>query len=131
MNALRNKKRRAAEKAAEIAEHGRALTPDERMEALHGEFAKAMEDFRQRVRLEVTAELLAIPFAIGDGRTVTWGAATQGEHRERIAWLMKHAGSTFETACRHEVAVRLIEAAKVQCLAEVPTDRVAELQEAA
>lgn len=80
------------------------------------------------VRIEVTAELLATRFALGDGTRVTWGEATIDQHRQRIDMLTSIASGTVETAARHHAAISMIESASAGCLADL-TDET--LQEAA
>src|SRR5690606_36081744 len=62
----------------------------------------AIEQYRVDVRLELTQELLGSEFALGDGRTVTWGEATAEDHQQRIEMLTKSAGGTLQTAARHQ-----------------------------
>jgi hypothetical protein len=78
-----------------------------------------VEEFAQKVRLEVTTELLASTFALGDGTDVTWGEATVEQHRQRIDLLARMAEGTIETAARHQAAIDLIEENGVARLAEV------------
>lgn len=75
--------------------------------------------YAEEIRLEVTQELLGSLFALGDGRRVTWGAATVGEHQQRIQLLLGNAAGNVEAAARHQAAITLIERAGVSCLGEV------------
>ena len=77
-------------------------------------------EFRQEIRLEVTAELLETQFALGDGRRVTWGEATEADHRKRIALLSNNAAANLEVAARHEVAIQMLADAGLSCLSEMP-----------
>lgn len=78
-----------------------------------------IEQVSEEVRLETTAELLATVFALGDGRKTTWGEATVAEHQQRIAMLTKNAAGVVETAGRHRQAIRMIQDAGVDCLADL------------
>ncbi|MFJ8687361.1 hypothetical protein [Micromonospora wenchangensis] len=79
----------------------------------------AVEEVAREVRLETTRELLDSAFALGDGRTATWGDATIADHRQRIALLVGAAAGTTETAARHQAAIRMIEEAGVSRLADL------------
>lgn len=78
-----------------------------------------LEEYRQRVTLEVTEELLASRFALGDGRSVTWGSASVEDHNQRVALLMANASGNLETAARHQIAIERIQLAGAHCLSEV------------
>jgi len=78
-----------------------------------------VEEIEQRVRIEVTEELLSTAFATGDGNRVTWGAATLDQHKDRLRMLKKHIQGTAETAAMHSAAIRMIQEAGVSTLAEV------------
>lgn len=82
---------------------------------------EALDDFRAEIRLELTAELMATTFALGDGRSVTWGRATVAQHRQRAAKLVGTAVGTLQTVALHEEAIAAIEAAGVSCLRDVQT----------
>lgn len=69
--------------------------------------------------MEWTQELLDSPFALGDGRTVTWGDATVDDHRQRVAMLVKHATGTVQSAARHEKAIDELQAAGANTLREM------------
>ncbi len=73
----------------------------------------------QRVRLEVTRELLETRFALGDGTRTTWGTATVSQHEQRIVMLTKQAAGTVETAASHRAAIEMIQAAGASTLAEI------------
>lgn len=89
------------------------------------EVGRITEKFRQEVRLEITEELLAAEFALGDGRMVTWGAATVAEHTQRMDLLLGNAHGNLETARRHQAAVQMISEAGVATLAEIPQEAAA------
>lgn len=76
----------------------------------------ATENFRAAVRLELTEELLASSFALGDGTRVTWAEATVEQHQARVAMLQGMAAGTLETAARHEEAVAMLREAGAPCL---------------
>jgi hypothetical protein len=59
----------------------------------------------------VTEELLGTEFALRDGRKVTWGEATRGEHMQRIALLQKNAAGNVDAAARHYQAVAMLDEA--------------------
>lgn len=83
------------------------------------EMERIMGNFRDAVRLELTAELLGAEFALGDGRSVTWGAATVAEHTQRIDLLMGNVRGNLETANRHRSAVAMIAEHGVSTLNDV------------
>lgn len=69
--------------------------------------------------LRRTRELMATEFALPDGRRVTWGDATEQDHRERIAMLDGNIFANIETAARHSAALDLIIEAGARTLGEV------------
>jgi hypothetical protein len=83
------------------------------------QFRDLVDRESEYVRLKTTRELLATMFALGDGTRTTWGAATAGQHRQRIEALAANAGGITETAARHRAAVRMIEDSGVKCLDEL------------
>lgn len=91
-------------------------------DAITERFAASMrehvEAFATQVRLELTAELLASEFAVGDGRRVTWGEASMADHQSRANMLSRNAASISETAAAHLAAVRMIEERGAATLAE-------------
>lgn len=84
------------------------------------EVSKLVNDFANKIRFDITAELLDSIFSTGDGTRVTWREATVAQHQERIDSLSKHIAGTAETAAMHQRAVQMIESAGVQTLGEVP-----------
>lgn len=78
-----------------------------------------VEEIEQRIRIEVTEELLSTAFATGDGNRVTWGTATLDQHKDRLRMLKKHIQGTAETAAMHSAAIKMIQEAGVSTLAEV------------
>jgi hypothetical protein len=85
----------------------------------HHTIGGILDEFREKVRLELTAELLSSSFSLGDGRKVLWGRATVADHRQRVALLVGQAEGTLRTAALHEEAIALIEASGVECLSDV------------
>lgn len=79
-------------------------------------FRNMMEDYRSRVRLELTTELLGSSFALGDGRRVTWGTATEADHRQRIQLLQRQATGTAQTMILHEKAIEILTERSAACL---------------
>lgn len=80
---------------------------------------QAIDDFRKEIKLELTAELLASSFALGDGRTVLWGQATIADHRQRVGMLVDQAAGTLHTAALHEEAIAVIKAHGATCLSDI------------
>lgn len=80
---------------------------------------KAIAETAERVRLEVTEELLGEQFALGDGRRVTWGRATVADHEQRITMLAKNAAANVEAAARHQAAIDMIKRAGAEHLGDL------------
>lgn len=80
---------------------------------------EALTEARQEGRLELTRELLGSSFALGDGRSVTWGEATEAEHQQRMSLLGRQAAGTIETMTIHETAVQMLRASNARCLNEI------------
>lgn len=87
--------------------------------SLHNVIAEWERTVRDETRLEVTAELLASRFALGDGRMVTWGEATAAEHEERIELLRSNVIGNLETIVVHQAALALMERQGVPRLGDV------------
>jgi hypothetical protein len=79
---------------------------------------KLIADVRETTRLEVTADLLASLFAVGDGRRVTWAEATKDDHRQRIEMLSANITANAEAAARHQIAIQIITDAGVETLGD-------------
>lgn len=60
------------------------------------------------IRLEVSEQLLTSEFALGDGRTVTWGEATLDDHRTRVRIGTNNAVANMEDAARHTAAINML-----------------------
>jgi hypothetical protein len=107
------------EREREIDEHG---GPEGwstwRLQKIIDEFA---DKIRVETRLELTRELLSAEFALGDGRTVTWGDATAHDHAQRIDLLLKNAHGSVETANRHRVAIAMLAEHETATLREIAT----------
>lgn len=72
-----------------------------RAEALAG----VLDEYRESLHIEWTAELLDTEFALGDGTRVTWGEATAEQHRSRAELFANNAAANLEGAARHQKAV--------------------------
>jgi hypothetical protein len=87
---------------------------------------KAFKDFenkvREEVKLELTEELLASSFTVGD-RSVTWGEATVDDHESRVRMLLYQAGGTVDTAKRHKAAVIMLTHKHLNKLNEVVAEQ--------
>lgn len=79
-----------------------------------------IEEMRRDIKLEVTAELLASSFALGDGRVVTWGEATAEDHRQRAKLLGQNVIGNLTTMLLHEQAAEMIETAGAHTLGQMP-----------
>lgn len=86
---------------------------------------KALSDFREatkiEVTLELTEELLGCSFSIGSGREVSWGEATAENHFDRITCLINQAGGSIITAKRHKAAIGMLERCNANNLSEIKT----------
>lgn len=101
----------------------RIEAPDEyeRQYTISGVIRTFEEEIRKELRLEVTAELLATSFALGDGRMVTWGEATIDDHTARLRVLGGNVLGNLETMALHEQAIDLLRDRHVARLAEITT----------
>lgn len=100
-----------------------ALVEKEEMEAgfsreLWAGVRRTMDEYASAIRLEVTEELLASTFALGDGRQVTWGEATVEDHKTRIKLLETNAVKNLETAAKHQAAINMLEEAAASTLSD-------------
>jgi hypothetical protein len=77
---------------------------------------QAIERVKEKTRYQVTRELLGTEFALGDGRSVTWGTATKQDHQTRIDLLTKNAAGNVEAAARHSQAIDLLNEHHIPCL---------------
>jgi hypothetical protein len=80
---------------------------------------RAIQDYADRLRFEITAELLDTVFAVGDGTRVSWRDASVTQHEERVELLAKMIAGTSETAAMHIRAVRMIKDAGVDTLGQL------------
>lgn len=69
--------------------------------------------------------LLVQRFALGDGTSVEWGAATVDQHETRIAMLQRMRDGIDLTIDRHRSAIEAIHEAGVTCLADLQSSEVA------
>lgn len=83
-----------------------------------------LEQQADNIRLELTTEFLSAQFAIGDGRTVSWGDATVEDHLERIELLKSNAAGNMLTASRHLAAIRTITAQNAECLGDIAKEEL-------
>jgi hypothetical protein len=77
-----------------------------------------LSQLREELRLEWTEELLESRFTLRDGLSVTWGAATVAQHKERADMFMDNVAANMDGAARHNKAIRAIEEAGAKCLNE-------------
>jgi flagellar biosynthesis GTPase FlhF len=82
-------------------------------------------EIRDEIRLELTAELLATTFALGDGRMVTWADATVADHHQRLQVLGQNVLGNLTTMTLHEQAIDMLASVGCATLAEVPAGAVA------
>lgn len=82
-----------------------------------------IEERAASINMRWTADLLTTTVALPDGSRVAWGAATREQHAVRLEMLKKHATTELETATRHQAAIDALDAAGVDCLNELPSDR--------
>jgi hypothetical protein len=85
----------------------------------YNDINRALQDYADKIRFEVTAELLDTVFAIGDGTKVSWRDATVTQHEQRVELLTKMIVGTTETAAMHIRAVRMIKDAGVDTLGQL------------
>lgn len=64
-------------------------------------------------------ELRSSTFWVPGYGPVSWGEATETDHKARASWLRDHAGTLVTDAERHEQAARLIHDAGVERLADI------------
>lgn len=74
----------------------------------------------QRSALDLFRLLLHQPIRLGDGRAVTWGDATIGDHEARITLLRKQRDGIDSTIQLHEQAIGTLRAAGASCLSAIP-----------
>lgn len=113
-------------------EEGRAYE-DEReksrqrhLDKLVGKINAIVDDYKDQLRIEWTAQLLASEIAMPDGTLTTWGAATIEQHEARAAMFEANAVANAEGAARHLKAIDELRAAGVGCLRDLvasPVDR--------
>lgn len=126
--ALEKLERREA-REAERVERERRRAEEERLseyylsgQAVRDAVAKFERTVREEAWVEWTDELLASEVALGDGTHVAWGLLTVEQHERRIAMHKGNAIPAMQGLARHAQAVRVITAAGVNVLYEVPED---------
>jgi hypothetical protein len=106
-------RRRAVRQIEASSETGRADSED-RWRVVE----ELLEEYRQEVIVDWTAELLGSEFALGDGTRATWADATVVQHKARMAMLERNVRGNLDAICRHEAAITTIEKAGKQTLGE-------------
>ena len=81
--------------------------------------APVLTAWRDHLHVEWTEELLHTSFSLGDGRIVTWGAATVLDHQERVALFLEKGSICLDGAAKHEAAIQVIQASAGSCLRDV------------
>jgi hypothetical protein len=101
--------------AEEISHEQRELARGAEHSAFRAFFAGTTDD-GGGIDVDRLRAVFETPIKLGDGFTITWGAATVDQHRQRIAMLEKLRDGLTQTITRHEQAISLIESAGVACL---------------
>lgn len=83
-----------------------------------GQVAKIMEEYAAEKFTEWTQELLESRFALPDGSTVEWGAATIDDHRQRVEMFQGYAEASIEGGARHQQAIDALTESGAECLNE-------------
>lgn len=90
----------------------------QRMQVLRRRMDESMEEWKRKIQVEWTEELLGKTFQL-DGVEVAWGDATLEQHERRADWLKSHAAGTLETAGMHLKAIDALRGAGVRRLADI------------
>jgi hypothetical protein len=90
----------------------------QRMRVLRRRMDESMEEWKRKIQVEWTEELLGKTFQL-DGVEVAWGDATLEQHERRADWLKSHAAGTLETAGMHLKAIDALRGAGVRRLADI------------
>lgn len=85
----------------------------------------AFEQEVHREALDAFTSLLAVEFALGDGRRVTWQNATVSDHRSRIAYMQKKVAGIEQDIDLHQKAIDILEGLGVSSLSEAVAQKVA------
>lgn len=88
------------------------------------QIGQIVSGYADRIRLELTEELLESAFALGNGERVTWGQATIDQHTQRIALLTGNIAGNIETAARHQTAIDMIQEVGAENLAALAGESV-------
>lgn len=72
--------------------------------------AASLDDFKA---------LYETPFKLGDGTSVTWGAATVEQHEIRLSMLRAIRAGLDRTIARHEEAVAILRSSGAPCLEQI------------
>lgn len=114
-----NQQERAEAVAKEALRQADPAEYDRRYPSAWDLVVRAVSDYRDEVRLELTTELLGTSFALGDGRRTTWGAASADDHSQRIEILMQGVEGSARTMILHEKALEILEQRGARCLNDV------------
>lgn len=90
----------------------------QRMQVLRRRMDESMEEWKRKIQVEWTEELLGKTFQL-DGVEVAWGDATLEQHERRADWLKSHAAGTLETAGMHLKAIDALRQANVRRLVDI------------
>lgn len=86
---------------------------------LFASISSAVDEFKSRLRLTWTKELLATSFSLPDGQEVTWGEASVEQHQQRVEMFAAQAALNIEGAARHRKAIEAISLLAAKCLNEI------------
>lgn len=92
---------------------------DEHFAKMVGSLTRIVDDYAASLKIEWTAELLGSEFALPDGSRTTWGEATVGQHRDRVAMFTANAQANLEGAARHEKAIAELVASGAHTLSDL------------
>lgn len=112
---------KARERWEQETEEGRAWVEMER-DFEHKKYeglACLLDEWKDHLRIEWTAELLESEISMPDGRRTTWGAASLDDHRKRKAMFESNAVANLEGAARHAKAIEDLESTGASCLNDV------------
>lgn len=112
------KARRQYVNKAQEKQRARDEQYSQRMLVLRRRMDESMEEWKRKIQVEWTEELLGKTFQL-DGVEVAWGDATLEQHERRADWLKSHAAGTLETAGMHLKAIDALRGAGVRRLADI------------
>lgn len=110
-----SRERRRAVRAIETRSQAGSTNDNEKW----GIVEQLLEEYRREVIVDWTTELLNSEFALGDGTTTTWAAATVDQHLARIGLLERNVRGNLDAIQRHEAAIATITNNDVTSLSEV------------